>query len=251
MTDALGSIAALPNVLALQTMVDKVLNRHPDLPGMATFYGRSGDGKSMAGTYVANRFDAVLVECKSLWTKKEVLGSILREMGHEPKGTLNDMAWTIANTLIVEDRVLIVDEADILVKKNCVELLRDIYEMSKAPVILIGEERLPTDLTRWERIHNRMLHWVGAQPATLDDLMVLAGLYVPKAEIEHDLAKRILVESGYGFRRICTNLNMVAEIAAVTAQERITLADWGNRAFYTGTPPDPRSSAALFAKGAL
>ena len=50
-----------------------------------------------------------------------------------------------------------IDEADYLVSRHMIEVIRDIYESSRATIILIGEEMLPQSLTRWERVHNRML----------------------------------------------------------------------------------------------
>ena len=174
MSDGISTIAPLPNVAALQSLVDRTLNRHPDLPGMATFYGPSGDGKSFAGTYVMNSFDAVLVQAESSWTKKDMLVAMHEQIGLAPKGTINAMSNRVAEHLAVEDRALIVDEADYLVQKKMIEVLRDIYENSRAPVILIGEESLPQKLKAWERIHNRMLDWVATEPGTLDDLFILA-----------------------------------------------------------------------------
>lgn len=147
------SIAPLRNVAALHTLVERLINRGAetgaDLPGMATFYGPSGDGKSTAGIYVRNRFDAVLVQCKSTWTKASLCRAILTEMGLPPTGTIDAMAERITEALAISDRCLIVDEADFLVQRRMIEVLRDIYEGSKAPVILIGEEGMPQKLRAW------------------------------------------------------------------------------------------------------
>lgn len=237
MSDHTGSIAMLPNVIALQALVDRVATRHLDLPGMATFYGPSGHGKSMAGQYVANSFDAVLVQCKSTWAKKDMCTAILRELGLPGKGTINAMAETIAETLILEDRPLIVDEADFLVQKRMIEILRDIHENSKAPVILIGEEAFPQKLRAWERIHNRMLDWVRADEGGLHELSLLARIYAPHVKLHEDLQRRILEESAQNIRRICVNLNKVAEQAALGGLEEMSVSDWGKRAFFTGEAP--------------
>lgn len=237
MSELTGSIALLPNVVALQTLVDRVSNRHLDLPGMATFYGPSGHGKSMAGQYVANTFDAVLVQCKSTWAKKDMCTAILRELGLPSKGTINAMAEIIAETLILEDRVLIVDEADFLVQKRMIEILRDIHESSKAPVILIGEEVFPQKLRSWERIHNRMLDWVRAEDGGLHELQLLARIYAPQVQLSPGLEERVLRESANNIRRICVNLNQIAEQAALNGATSMSETDWGKRAFFTGEAP--------------
>ena len=230
-------VAVLPNVVALQALADKVQNRHLDLPGMAVFYGPSGHGKTVAGHYVGNRLNAVVVECRSTWAKKDLCAAILKEMGHRPKGRIHDMSEKIAETLVMDDRVLIVDEADFLIQKKMIEILRDIHEMSKTPVILIGEEQLPQKLTAWERIHNRVLDWVRAEEATLHDVQQLAKIYLTNATLTEEFAQRVLRESERNIRRICVNLNSISSFAALQGLETVSLNDWGKRPLFTGIAP--------------
>jgi DNA transposition AAA+ family ATPase len=95
---------------------------------------------------------------------------VLGEMSLRPKATVGDMVDQIAQHLAILDVPLIIDEADHLVARRMIEIVRDIYEGSQAPVILIGEELLPQKLREWERVHGRMLDWVAAQAADLADL---------------------------------------------------------------------------------
>jgi len=242
------SIAPLRNVAALHTLVERLINRGAetgaDLPGMATFYGPSGDGKSTAGIYVRNRFDAVLVQCKSTWTKASLCRAILTEMGLPPTGTIDAMAERITEALAISDRCLIVDEADFLVQRRMIEVLRDIYEGSKAPVILIGEEGMPQKLRAWERIHNRMLDWVATQPAEMADVRHLAKIYAPGIEIDEAMAKRVLDESRLSIRRICVNLDSILQFARLQGLDRVTVEAWGRRSLFTGEAPEPRGRIA-------
>ncbi|WP_207214001.1 hypothetical protein [Solidesulfovibrio carbinolicus] len=57
-------------------------------------------------------------------------------------------------------RPLIIDEMDHVVERNAVELVRDLYEASRAAILLIGEKALPGKLAQWERFHGRILDWV-------------------------------------------------------------------------------------------
>lgn len=243
MTD-IPSIAPLRNVAALNTLIERLITRGGesgvDLPGMATFYGPSGDGKSTAGIYVRNRFDAVLVQCKSTWTKASLCRAVLTEMGLPVTGTIDAMAERITEALAVTDRCLIVDEADFLVQRRMIEVLRDIYEGSKAPVILIGEEGMPQKLRAWERIHGRMLDWVATQPAELADVRHLAKIYAPGVEIDAPMMERVLAESRLSIRRICVNLDSILQFARRQGLARVGIEDWGRRALFTGEAPEPR-----------
>jgi len=60
-----NSVAPLRNVAALMELLERVMNRTPGLPGMATFHGFSGYGKSFAAMYAANKYRAYLVQEKA------------------------------------------------------------------------------------------------------------------------------------------------------------------------------------------
>ncbi len=65
---------------------------------------------------------------------------------------------------------------DKLVDKGMIELVRDINKAAQVPVLLVGEELLPQKLEQYERVHNRVLEWVLAQPCDLADARAQANL---------------------------------------------------------------------------
>src|SRR5574341_1401106 len=171
-----STFAPLRNVVLVGQVMEQLINRTPNLPGMGVLYGDSGLGKSMAAAFVANRHRACYVECRSYFTKKSLLLSILEELGGRPAKTIYEMVNQIGDELSHSRRPLIVDEMDHIVDRNLVELLRDIYEVSYAPILMIGEERFPAKLKKWERFHNRVLCWQPAERADLEDAQKLARL---------------------------------------------------------------------------
>jgi pyrimidine operon attenuation protein/uracil phosphoribosyltransferase len=110
-------------------------------------------------------------------------------------------------------------------------------------VILIGEENLPQELRRWERVHGRMLDWIAAQPGTPQDLALLIPIYARGVTIADDLKADILRAAGASIRRMCVNLSIVAERARSIGSERIAKADMGKAQFFTGEAPSPRRVA--------
>ena len=240
-----NSVAPLRNVAALTALIDRVQHRVPGLPGMACYYGWSGFGKSTAAIYAANKFRGVLVQVKSAWTKKSLCTAILTELGLPVKGNTADMVDRVAAALAMAGVPLIIDEADHLVTRRMVEIVRDIYEGSQAPVILIGEELLPQKLREWERVHGRMLDWVAVQPADMADLNHLAPIYAPGVEIETELRSDVLKASHGSTRRVCVNLAQVHERAAVLGRARMGRGDFDPRGLFTGTAPTPRRSEVV------
>ncbi|MGX5776480.1 AAA family ATPase [Methylorubrum zatmanii] len=237
--------APLKNVVAMMALVRKVQARGPHLPNIVVMHGPSGYGKSFASLYAQNKTRAVRVEIGDSWTRKTFLKAILRELGiNEPKGTIPDMAER-AIELLGEDfnRPLMIDEADKLVDKGFVELVRELAEFSQAPVVLIGEEALPGKLVRVERVHNRILDWAPAQPCDLEDTRHLARLYVPKLTLSDTLVDRVRVQSDGRARRIVTNLDAIAEWAR--NHGRTEIGNDYDGGFHTGRPPAPRAGNAI------
>jgi DNA transposition AAA+ family ATPase len=239
-----NSVAPLANVSAFVGLVERVKNRAFGLPGLGVFYGFSGYGKSTAATYAANHYRAYCVQVKSVWTPKKLCQAILIDLGIKPMNTIGDMVEQVSGHLAKFDRPLIIDEADHLVRKNMIEVVRDIYESSGAPVILVGEELLPQNLQRWERVHGRVLDWVAAQPGTAADVGHLAPIYCPGVTIDDAMKDMILRASGGSIRRICVNLERVKEQARTRGTSFVTGADWGKRDLFTGTAPSPRRAVA-------
>lgn len=244
MTDqsyTIKSVAPLRNVSNLLALVHRVQDRPMSLPGMATFHGPSGYGKSFALIYVGNATGAIAVECKSYWTRPTPLcKAILFELGVTPARTVSEMAEQITNALARSGVPLIIDEADHLMKTSMIELVRDFYEGSGVPVILIGEEKMPQKLKKWDRIHNRMLAWVEATPSDEEDARHLARIYADGVEVADDLIARIVRVSDGNTRRISTNLNAVREFAAERGLDRVDASLWGQRTFFDGEAPEPR-----------
>ena len=234
-----NTIAPLRNVSLLAELIDRVQSRSYGLPGMATFHGFSGYGKSFAAIYSANKFDAYHVQVKSVWTRKKLCLSILKEMGVKPDGTIPNMVDQIGEELSLSQRPLIIDEADFLVAKGMIEIVRDIYESSQASIILIGEENLPNALKRWERLHGRMLDWIAAQPASVADASHLSKIYAKNVEVKEDLLKALHKASGGSVRRICVNLDRIREFAQTRGVAELALPEYDG-GFFTGNPPTRR-----------
>lgn len=238
---AFNTVAPLRNVVKMTALIQRVVNRSENLPGIAVFYGPSGFGKSMAGVYSALKFHAVTVQVKSVWSRKSLCEAIAREIGLPTKG-LNtpDLLERICSSLATSGRPLLIDEADFLVQRKMIEVVRDIYEGSGAPIILIGEETMPQRLNAWERFHGRILDWVQAEEGDMTDLGHLAKLYAPGIELDQDMRKKLLSASNGSIRRICVNLDRVREFATVKGLKRVTVNDWGREPFFTGVAPEIR-----------
>jgi DNA transposition AAA+ family ATPase len=237
--------ALLRNVAAFSTLLSRVCERRPDLPGLACFYGRSGLGKTKSAIFGANMTRAAYVECGQFTTARSLMTNILKELGvGNPRGTITDMIDDAVKIMAGDiRRPLIVDEAHHVAHKRFVDLLRELHDKSLAPVILIGEETLPRQLEAFERVHNRILTWVAAEACDQSDFEQLAKVYT-RAKVAPDLARAILETTRGNTRRIVVNLAEVQAIADRDAVDVVDLARFGGSgAIIGGSAPVPRRVA--------
>lgn len=229
--------APLTNVSLCLASLTRAIDRPRHLPGIVVFYGPSGYGKSTAATVATIAKRACYVQARSSWTRKATHEAICKGLGLRPGKTVAEMSDQIAEELALSGRPLIVDEADYLVERGAIEIIRDIYEASQAPIMLIGEENLPNALKRWERFHGRVLDWCPAQPVSFADTQALCKLHVTKTAIVEDLLRRVYAEANGSARRVCVNLALIESVANSSGIKEMDLATWGERELFTGEAP--------------
>ncbi len=232
--------APLKNIAIMESLVARVLQRPAHLPGIVTLSAPSGFGKSTAAAYISAKYNAVYVEVRSTWTKKSFLEAVLKQLGIRANQTVSQMMEQVSEELALSGRLLMLDEFDNAVDRNLVELVRDIYEQSKASIIIIGEERLPQKLQVWERFHGRIMDFAQGMPADLTDARILNEHYVPDVSIADDLMKVLVTEARGSVRRIVTNIERIAQFGRGDGLTTVTAKDWGKRELHTAQTPAPR-----------
>lgn len=242
-----GDTAPIKNVAACLGLVRSLQNRHPLQPNLGVFAGFSGYGKSVAALYCQNKTAAAYIEISDTWTRAKLMRSILAELGvYQPKGTLSDLEDEIIGLLARDPkRPLIIDEADKLVDKRMIELVRGIAKKSNVPVLLIGEELFPKKLEGVDRFRDLVLTMGYAQPCDIDDTRTLARTFYPHLTIADDLLEQANSEGEGRVRRIGNSLHAIAEAAAKQGLSEIDLAKYraGNGKFSRSHLPSRREAA--------
>ncbi len=234
------TVAPLKNVALAHRAMLQAINRPQNLPGIVCVNGPSGIGKSNAAAYVSNKLRCYYVELKETWTRKALLLAICRQMGIAPAKVMYEMLEQIAEHLVITQRPLIIDDFDYAADKNYAEVIRDIYESSGAAIMIIGEEDLPQKLSKWERLHNRVLEWCQAVMCDLDDARHLVKLYAPGITICDELLKQIVIKTKGCTRRISININIVQKFADAEGIEHVDAKLWDTSNIVTGKPPAAR-----------
>lgn len=233
-----GSVAPLKNVAECLSVAQRIIDRPPGVDGLGMFFGPSGYGKSKASQYVQNKHQALYLEVFDFWTRKVFVESLLAELGvDKPRGSIADKMIQILRLLQDDpNRLLIVDEADKLVDKGMIELVRDIYKGARIPVLLVGEEKLPDKLKAYERCENRVTAYGMANPCDLEDARALARIYQRGLTIADDLLIHIMTETRGVASRVVTTLAEVGQAARANGVSEIDLSTYDGPIF-TGRAP--------------
>lgn len=237
-------VAPLDNVARLAALIERCSNRAHGLPGMGCIYGRAGLGKTTAATWACNALSACHIEALPIGGVKGLLTMIVRELGLKPARTTEALFIQAAEQLARTGRPLLIDEADHILTDKPIEIVRRLHDVSQSPVILIGEEMLPQRLQRWERVHSRMLSWVGMEPASAADVDHLARIYARGLTLGPDLKAALLKASRGSIRNVSTNLAHVSEFAAIHGLTSVGMEAWGQQPFHSGEAPPPRDLPA-------
>jgi len=242
-----GGLAKLQNVWRFMTLVEELRGRAPHLPGIGVFHGYSGYGKTFAAIFAQNVTNAAVLEIGDSWTKKTLLQNLLSELGVEPpkRAVISDLAQEAIMALGDDyTRPLIIDEADKLADKGMLELIRELQEHSQVPLLLIGEEQLPAKLQKVERVHNRVLQWVPAEPCDYADAEALAEIYCAGIALSEGLIQTTLQKSEGRARRLAVNFNTMKIKAKNLGRDRLTEEEFHASEYYTGEPPRRMRRAA-------
>ena len=240
-----NSILGMTNVALLTKVIKRLENRAHGLDGIGVFSGEPGLGKSIACAYAAASMDAIHISVQTMWTKKTLLEQILREVQVFPKKTLADMMMQVNQELALARRPLLIDEADRAVQRGMIEVIRDMYDGSSVPIVLIGMDQLPQNLRKWPQVDSRVLTWVQAEYADLGDAKMLAKMYAPGITISDQMIAVIRERNGAIPRRMVTDFALVLERCRELGLAEISLDQWGKSPLAQNKAPNPRNRAFI------
>lgn len=195
------------------SLVNNLLKRGEGVSGMALVFGEPGVGKSRTALWwVANNDNAIHIQVTHNMTPRWLLLEIVKELGEYPAARSSDLFNQIVKSLTLEPKILLIDEVDYLIDKyGFVEILRDIYDRTKTPIIMIGMGSANKKLERYPHLKDRILTFLRFKPFKLDEI----DLFIKElSEVNFSSeAIEFLHKMKVGFRQI-VNLVDRAEIIA-------------------------------------
>jgi DNA transposition AAA+ family ATPase len=221
-----------------------LLNRSKGVEGQGVVWGPPGVGKTTALTLLANDYDAVYIRALGCSTVTSILGDLCRYLGGERKCRRTDMVEYIVTKLTrgaagepkPAPRPIIVDEADYCIRQfDIMDSLRDIYDISGCPVILVGMEDIARRLQENGRFARRLTQWIEFRGLDLDDTALVASECC-EIKLADDLIEYLHAQTMGNVGRIKIGLDKIEKFARANGRDQITAAQWGDRPLYFDQP---------------
>ncbi|WP_027358988.1 AAA family ATPase [Desulforegula conservatrix] len=219
--------------------IDELLNRPQGTEGMGLLWGPPGTGKTTSIAFVANMYDGVYVRALGCWTVTSMLGTLCEELKGKRKLRRSDMVNYIVHELTKDNtkpRPIFVDEADYCFRQfDMIDSLRDIYDMSGCPVILIGMENIARDIREHDRIARRITQWVEYSGLDLNDTTKVAT-ELSDIEIAPALVQYIHKQTNGNIGRVVIALSKIEKYAEANGMNSVNADQWGDKPLYFDQP---------------
>ncbi len=219
-------IVPTQNIARLKVAAHALINRSHTVDGMGLVEGAPGTGKTTAITWLVNKEHGIYVRALATWTPAAMLAALLKEVDRAPRGSCSQMVNDLMQSVAASGRPLFIDEGDYVIdSKRMTETLRDIHDMTKAPVVLIGMEGIGKKLAHREQLVSRVTQTVRFGPCDLSDTTLMAE-QLCEVKVKPDLIARVHQLTHGSARRVVGLLADIEQHARARKLEEVGLADY-------------------------
>ena len=222
-------IVEVKNMIKTEQQLDNLLNRSSIVPGIGLIHGPSGFGKTTAVEWLFNQdeVNGIYVRCYKADTVTSLLEQIAKEIGIPQRHNLRAQVDSIIESVRAEELAIFVDEADYVVgNARIMETLRDIYDATEQPLILVGMEEIARRISQRKQLFNRISQWIEFKPADLEDVSLIASeMLEVDVEIDDALLDLIRKRSNGVVRTIVSALDKIEKMAMASDARIIRLED--------------------------
>ncbi|MDR0966685.1 MAG: AAA family ATPase [Myxococcales bacterium] len=235
-------IAETRNLTTLAQTAEALRTRATDLPGIAAIVGKPGSGKTQGCVWLRDQVDAIYMKANSFWTPRSMLDCLCVETGVDTRGLRGVVIDRLIERLAISYRAIIIDEGDYLVEKiSLLDALRDIHDLSGAPLLVVGMQDFLAKVKRREQFASRIARTIQFGDATIEDVRVVAKACC-EVELADDLLARIVSSCAASMRRIKVSLAQVEGWALRKDLECVDSSTWGSQVFDGAVEPSVAGS---------
>jgi DNA transposition AAA+ family ATPase len=146
---------------------------------MGIAYGNFGLGKTVSLERITATEEALLLRSDQTWTVSSALRKLCFELGLDVSGRSSTLFERVIETLLLEPRIIIVDEIDTLLrtgKYEVFELFRDIHDNTKNIIFFVGMEDSLAKIKRHRHYFSRLTEIVKFEPIVKSDIKAFCEL---------------------------------------------------------------------------
>ncbi len=220
-------------MLKTEQLLDNLLNRSSIVPGIGLIHGPSGFGKTTAVEWLFNQdeVNGIYVRCYKADTVTSILEQIAKEIGLAQRHSVRTMVDGIVEAVREQELCLFIDECDYVVgNARIMETLRDIYDATEQPLILVGMEEIARRISQRKQLFNRISQWIEFKPADLEDVALIASQMMEvNVDIDEALLDLIRKRSHGVVRTIVAALDKIEKLAMASGTHFVGLGDVDER----------------------
>ena len=144
-------IVITANMSDFVALVEALISKPERLDRIGLIYGRWGSGKTTTMEWYYANNSCFYVRAMAAWSRSPTMmvEDILRSYRVEARGRLKQDIRELVRAAKKQRLPLFVDEADRVVRKSLlIETIRDIHDLAKIPIIIVGQENIVNLLQR-------------------------------------------------------------------------------------------------------
>ncbi len=165
--------AVTANVKRYLSAAEALISAPPGIDRYMLTYGHCGLGKTETSMWWKNTChpEAVFLRIKKAMTTKWLLKELVAEMDIPPAKSIDELLQQAVGELMGSNRPVILDEIDYVAGKSVlIETLRDIGDLSGAPIILIGMPEAPGIFSKFHALSRRITQIVPFNGLDIQDV---------------------------------------------------------------------------------
>ncbi len=208
------------NVKNFVDLMNNLIDKSSEVPKMGLVYGDPGLGKTKTAIWWAGINDAVYVRAQNKMTSHGILEKVVEELGEAPSKKSTDLMKQCIAHLRLNPQIIIIDEVDYLIgQSKTIETLRDLHDLTGAPVVLIGMQEAKTKLGKFRHLYDRISEIVEFKPFSKEDMETIVD---ELSEIKiTDEAKDIFFERTNRFRQTIKGISTLENLAKTNGLNKI------------------------------
>mgnify|MGYP003292532788 CR=1 FL=1 len=161
------------NVKRFVALMEELQKLPPNIPKIALVYGNYGLGKSETIKWWTFKNDCIYVRATQGMSRRWLLSEIAEELGEDAFWHSKENFELIENSLLKNQKVIIIDEVDYLIDKNTIETLRDLHDRTGCPLVLVGMAVIDKKLLKYPHLVDRIYKKFKFETYDKDDIKLI------------------------------------------------------------------------------